>query len=556
VGKDDARRFAKLYAKSAEKDRPFGLGTPPFREEDVETGLSNLRQELNARGHWSAEAAVTSRSTDSATGSVNISIEVRPGALYRIGPPRVASADDHGVRLASAAARPFAGRAATTRNLNTMRVAVEEAAVGSGYPDAVIRMGRSLEGGNFIPEFAIDLGTRVRLGKLHVTGLERTNPQRVISRMKGMEGDWYDQAAMNQRLRGFLATGAFQSARVDTTPAGERLIDATLHFEEARAREVSLAAGFGSYQGFVTRATYADRNLFGRLWGLSSGIELGSRGLLGDVRVTDPWLFGTGVSATVRAYALIYGREGYDTYETGLEGSLKWKFGAHYSLDLAAGCALVNLEEDGLPSSELGETVYTHPRLRLTQTLDFRDNPILPEKGWHLESPLQIGAAVGDLSTSYLMAGLSGGWFHPINRKYHIGLGGECGMLVPSGDGGDLPIDLRLFNGGARSVRSFPERELGPAANDYPTGGEAMWNMNAELIRKLGGSLKAVAFFDAGTLARNHEDIGSADVELATGLGVRLELPIGPVRFEYGYNLTRDSGEPAGTFHFAIGGAY
>ena len=129
-------------------------------------------------------------------------------------------------------------------------------------------------------------------------------------------------------------------------------------------------------------------------------------------------------------------------------------------------------------------------------------------------------------------------------------------MLAPGSDGSDLPIDLRLFNGGARSVRSFPERELGPRVNGYPTGGEATWNTNLELIRNLSDALKAVAFFDAGSLARNHEELGSSKVDLAVGLGLRLNLPIGPVRLEYGYNLTRDRGEPTGTVHFAIGCAY
>jgi outer membrane protein assembly factor BamA len=556
AGKDDARKFAKLYAKPAEKDRPFGFGPPPFREEDVETGLSYLRQELNARGHWSAGADVTRRAINPATGVVDLAIEVRPGPLYRIHPPRVTSADGLGVKLTETTVSPFFGQVATTKNLNAMRLAVEETAISRGYPKARIRMGRTLDDGKFIPEFSIDLGKRMRLNRLHVAGLERTRPERIAARMKGMEGGWYDEAAMNKRLREFLSTGAFQSARAETSAAGDGMVDATLHFEETRAREVSLAAGFGSYQGFITRATYADRNLFGNLWGFSSGFELGSRGFLGDVRVTDPWLGGSDVSATARVFALIYGREGYDVYETGVEGRLGWKFGSHYTLELLGGFSAVNLNDDGLPFSELGETVYTHPRLRLTQSLDFRDNRVLPKSGWHLENPLEIGAAVGDLSTSYVMAGLSGGWFREISRHYDIGIGGEWSMLVPSGESGDLPIDLRLFNGGARSVRSFPERELGPSASGYATGGEAMWNMNAELIRKISGTLKAVGFFDAGALARNHEDFGAADIELATGLGIRLELPIGPVRFEYGYNLTRDAGEPAGTFHFAIGGAF
>jgi outer membrane translocation and assembly module TamA len=83
-----------------------------------------------------------------------------------------------------------------------------------------------------------------------------------------------------------------------------------------------------------------------------------------------------------------------------------------------------------------------------------------------------------------------------------------------------------------------------------------MWAATAEITRAIAGSLKAVAFVDAGSLARNYQDIASSPIELAPGLGLRFDLPIGPVRLEYGYNLTRDPGEPAGAVHFAIGCAY
>jgi len=556
VPTEDAKKFAKLFAKPAEKDQPFGAGPLPFREEDVDTGLSFLRQELNARGYWSAEAAITNRAAIPATGAVDLTIEVRMGQLYRIARPTISSTDAVGTTLTTAAAQPFFGREATTANLNAMRVAVEEASASRGYPDAKIRMTQTLETGRFIPGFAIELGTRVRLSNIHIEGLDRTNPTRIARRLTKLEGEWYDEASMNRKLREFLATGAFSSARVETKSVGDDAIDATLHFDEAKARGISLGLGFGSYQGVITRATYTDRNLFGDLLGFSAGMELGTRGLLGEVRVTDPWLFGSDVSATGRVFALSYIREGYTSFETGFDGKATWKSNKHYTVDLLAGCSLVNLNADGLPLSELGETVYTHPRIRLTQALDFRDNPVLPKHGWHLECPLEVGAALGNISTTYILAGLSGGWYHEINRNWQVGLGGQWNVLIPGGDGTDLPIDLRLFNGGARSVRSFPERELGPRANGYPTGGEDMWSSNLELIRNLGSAIKAVGFFDAGTLARNHEEIGSSSIELAAGLGLRLDLPIGPVRLEYGYNLTRNPGEPAGTFHFAIGCAY
>jgi outer membrane protein assembly complex protein YaeT len=551
------KKLVRLFQRPAEKDRPIGSGPAPFREEDVGTGLSYLRQELHAQGFWAAEAEEISRETDAATGDVDLSIRVRPGELHRIGKPVVRSGDGRGVMRTTTTVEPFIGKSATTANLNEMRLAVEEAFISRGYPDAKIRISRTIATPSYIPGISIDLGVRVKLLNVRVEGLERTSPDRVLRRFKKLEDEWYDEAAMNKQLRGLLASGAFSSVRAETVEVSNKRIDAMLHFDEARAKEVSLAAGFGSYQGLITRASYTDRNLFGQLLGFSTGLELSSRGVLGETRLTDPWFLGHDLTATARAYALIYGREGYETFDTGIEGSLTWKFGDHYTLDVLAGYSLVNTTGSGLADADLGETSYLNPKLRVTQMLDYRDSPVLPKSGWHLTAPLEIGAATGDISTTYLKAGLSGGWYHRINANHQLALGGAFGMIIPSGDGADLPIDLRYFNGGARSVRSFPERELGPlSANGYATGGEAMWTTNAELTRNIAGALKATAFFDAGTLAREFDSLGSAEIEMAVGLGLRLDLPIGPIRLEYGHNLTKDTGEPEGTFHFAIGTAF
>lgn len=556
VPPDEADKLAKLYGRPARKDHPLGTDSAPYREEDEAQGLSYIRQELNAQGYWNAEARVAKHQPDPTTGQMNPFIEVRPGVLHTIAMARVSTPDDRAASSTRAIVEPFVGKKATTGNLNAMRFAVEQFFISNGYPDAKIAMGRTLESSKFIPEFSIDLGKRVRLRDIRIDGLQRTDPARIVQRMEPLEGDWYDEAAMNKRIRGLLATGAFTSVRVEKAPVSADSVDATLHFQEAKAREFSAAIGADSYQGGILRLTYADRNLFGQVIGFSSGFEFSARGVLGETKLTDPWLFGTDVAATARAYALFYGREGYTALEAGLEGKVNWKSGDHYSLEVLLGASVVNLAEDGLPSSALGETVYANPRIRVTQSLDFRDSAVLPKSGWHFESPVELGAAVGEVSTAYFKSGLTGGWYHALNKQYDVGVGGEVGLVVPSGDPANLPIDLRLFNGGARSVRSFPERDLGPSLGEYPTGGEAMWNSNVELIRNLTGSLKAVAFFDAGTLSRGFKEFGTSEIELATGLGIRLDLPIGPVRLEYGYNLTRDPGEPMGTLNFAIGVAY
>ena len=552
----EATRLARLFRGPAEKDLPAG-DSPPLREADVATGLSYLKQDLQAQGFWAADALIQQRQAERSGGALNFTLRVTPGPLYRIARATVASTDTQAAGWVTGTAQPFIGRPATTANLNSLRSAVEQVFLSRGYPDAKISMANSLAAAAFTPEFTVELGTRVRLRHLAADGFKRTNPQRIERRMHDLEDNWYDKAAMNKRLREFLATGAFSSARIETHPLGDNLIDATLHFEEAKAREITLGAGAGSYQGPIARFAYADRNLFGELLGFSTGLEVSGRGVLGETRITDPWLFGSDYAGTARVYALSYSPDGYNSLESGIEGGINRKFGEHYKLDLLAGWSMVNNSAHGLPPAALGETVYGHPRLRLTQTLDYRDNPVLPKSGWHIELPVEFGAALGGTATTYFKTGLLGGWYHQLNPDYQLALGGQCGLIVPTDSGTDFPIDLRYFNGGARSVRSFAERQLGPTAGGhYPTGGDAYWASNLELIRQLAGPVKLVGFFDAGALSQRFSDIGAADVELAAGLGLRLDLPIGPVRLEYGFNLTQRPGDPAGAFHFAIGAAF
>ncbi|MGD9417646.1 MAG: BamA/OMP85 family outer membrane protein [Verrucomicrobiota bacterium JB025] len=556
LDKDDVEDMVKLFSGPAEKDMRLGGDPAPFREEDLATGLSYLQQEYFSRGYWAAESREVTRKIDKETGAVDLVLEVVTGEKFRIAQARVTSPDAEGRELVSGAVGKYEGKVATTANINAMRFAAEELVASQGYPDASVSMTRELESGFFKPAFAVELGTRVRLGKVRAHGLERTNPARIARRVAGLEGEWYDEAAMNKMLRGFLSTGAFSAVQLEKTEVGEHLVDATLHFTESRAKELTLGLGAGSYEGVIMRAGFVDRNFMGELLGLSSGLEYSLRGLLFDVRLTNPWLLGTDTSGSVRMYALQYGREGYDSAEAGLTGSIRHRFNKHAMLDLSAGISHVEISGAGLPDSILGEASYQNPRIKLVQTFDYRDNAVLPTKGWHLQVPLEFGAAVADVSSQYFRAGISGGWYHAFDRKLSMGIGGHWEALIPSGDSDDLPIDLRVFNGGARTVRSFPERELGPRVDEYATGGEVGWSLNAELMRSIGGPAKAVWFMDAGALDQKFSDMGASDIELATGLGIRLDLPIGPVRFEYGYNLTRGKDEPTGAFHFAIGAAY
>jgi outer membrane protein assembly factor BamA len=556
TGEGDPKQLAKLYALPAQKDMPFGAGAPAFQEEDVETGLGYIEQQLHSEGYWNADAILSDRVADPKSGRVDVTITVDRGARFKIAKPTVSSPDGRGVKRAATTWEPFIGAWATTEKINGLRAAMEEAFISRGYPDAKIRMEGTLGKSTYQPAFFIDLGTRVRLLEVHAEGLELTQPQRVKRIMEPLEGEWYDQAAMNAKVKRLLSTGAFESVQVETYEVSSKRIDATLRFHEAKAREISLAAGAETFYGPLFRAGYIDRNFRGSLKGFSAGMEFSGRGALGEVKLTDPWWRGTDTAHSLRLYSLVKAYEGYSSFESGFESAWKWQPSKRRHMELLLGYSFLTVSEDGLPSSLLGETDYNHVRVAFTHTWDHRDSAILPKSGWHFGIPVQVGAAIGDTMETYAKAGMNGGYYLPLNDTYQLGVGGFANWVFPSEDIQSLPVDLRVFNGGARSVRSFPERELGPSFGGDPYGGDFSWCVNTELSRAVTGPLTAVAFVDAGAITGNYTGIREGGIELAAGLGLRLDLPIGPVRLEYGHNLTQDLGEPGGTWHFAIGATF
>ena len=98
--------------------------------------------------------------------------------------------------------------------------------------------------------------------------------------------------------------------------------------------------------------------------------------------------------------------------------------------------------------------------------------------------------------------------------------------------------------------------DSGPMSPNDPLGGETYWVTNAEYVHVLFGPVKGVGFIDAGSMSAIDEGFSFDSPELAVGLGVRIDLPVGPIRLEYGHNLTKDENESSGIWHFAIGVAF
>ncbi|MEK7953956.1 BamA/OMP85 family outer membrane protein [Luteolibacter soli] len=553
--KKEQERLSKLF-KLPGQERVLRPGQdPPFREPDVAEGLSLLEADFHSRGYWEAKATVEKRGETG--GEIAFIIKIDPGKLHHLGAPIFEGAPPELLQRLQATAAPHLGQVANTDLITKLRSEVESIFRSTGYPLETFTMTQVLADGTLTPRFTIKFGVRQRLSEVIVAGTEKTKKERISRRFEDLRGEWFDAEEFDKRLKKVLATGAFSSVRVENSTDPSGMLDATLHVVEGKARGASTYGGFGSYEGAILGLKYHDRNFMGNLWNFSTGLEYSSRGLLGDIRLSDPWLFGTDTYLGLRLFSVTRALEGYDKFESGASAEFSRNFGDHLDASVIFGSSIVNTDSNDIPANQLGETVYGHHYLRAELAYDRRDDPVTPSRGYHLDAGFQAGLIAGDISSNYTRLDLSGAGYIPVGKKGQVNLGLRTSILSPSSGISEFPIDLRLFTGGSDTVRSFRYNEMGPrSVTNDPLGGEAFWVANAEYVHSLFGPVKGVGFIDAGSMSALNEGLNFDSAELAAGLGIRIDLPVGPIRLEYGRNMTKDENEPSGTWHFAIGTAF
>ncbi len=533
-----------------------GVKNAPYIKEYTDRGATNVENYLKSKGNWLASVSVAREYVDIATGRINVVLDIQKGRRHSLTRPTFTGITSITEQEIVTEFSDLIGQASTTKNIVKINSDVTNYFRKTGYHFAEVKVSTAHQNARTTLRFDIKQGKRYILRDVSAGGHQDTQTRRILRFYKPMRNKVYDADAADKTTNKLLNTGIFKKVVVTPIPHDDGYLDLEIELEEGKTVTTSAYIGTDSYEGLVLGVTYSDLNLSGKMWQLSSRAEYTGRGLLGEVGITEPFFAGENISFNLRGFALQRSPDGYEKYELGTEASWTWQATDNYTLRAHLGSSFVSTSSSSMTQEELGPNDYLNTRIGITQGLDLRNNPILPSEGYNGELLTEIGSILGDANSSYFKIDLNNSYRKRLHEKTYMISRFDVGAIVPS-DSDKLPIDRRFFSGGTNSVRSFDERGLGPrsGAGD-PLGGESYWVGSAELVREIRKPFHLALFYDLGQVYSDYEDLDFSNASQAVGLSARIHLPIGPIRFEYGYNLNRKKKEPQGTFHFTIGASF
>ena len=529
----------------------------PFVEADLLGGIQRIRGFYESEGFpdTAIEAPEVTFSPDKK--SAFIAVKINEGARYTFGTPEfdgdVVFYPEKTQMLPTLA--PFLEKPFTRFQVTNMQRALVYLYKQRGYFDPKITVESDpgdAKNGVVPVRFHIAAGEVYRFDGMEIEGLDRLRRSFLEHRFGSLSGKFYNPDKLDAAFHDTMRTGLFKKLRVDPRPLPDKTIRLHLEVEEAKARELGVSIGYGTFEGAILGFHAADRDLFGSGRPLSATVEVSQRLLKGEVLYEDPWFLESAYRLRVRAFGLTEDFDGYSKLESGLRVELSRDLTKQFNVTAFLLGHAVSITNTGIDPGEIGPSSYQASSIGLSETLDFRKGALNPERGWIATATQDYtGPLIGSLD--FLRATGRFSYYLPI-KKTLLAFGARAGVILPLAGHEAIPIDERFFNGGARSVRSFAERELGPKdKHNYPVGGETFSQFNLEYVFPIWGDLEAAAFADAGSVGRTN---GLGDMRFGIGGGLRYKLPIGPLRLDYGINPARRADEAMGAFHFSFGAAF
>jgi outer membrane protein insertion porin family len=309
----------------------------------------------------------------------------------------------------------------------------------------------------------------------------------------------------------------------------------------------------------------------------------------------EPRVFGTGADLLVTGIVDQAIRSSFNFISREVRAETAVRLGQRYSVATRYAYRQTRLFDERFTEAEKPLIDRVFPELRISKfsvstIRDSRDDVIDPDAGLLLVMDGELAARALGSEVGFTKAFLQGFWFSrvPVARRMVVAVGVRVGVAhgfqrlvaretaegeaITSLDGSpvvdlvqDLPASERFFAGGDTTVRGFSLDRLGTDAtisqSGFPTGGNGLVVLNAELRTAVVGGLGAVGFVDAGNVFPRATDLDLGQLRVAAGFGIRYQSPVGPIRIDLGFKLDRRELAPGrlerrNVLHISLGQAF
>jgi outer membrane protein assembly complex protein YaeT len=528
----------------------LGLGSPYFVEDDLRAFAYAIGARFEEAGYLDVrvEGPHITRAPGGTTAQVGI--DVHQGELYLLGSVQLSSellAHLPDIDL-TAVGKPYEPVV-----VQKLRGSFREVLRDTGYPNPSVRVLRDVDREKKIVHLRVEgsLGQRARIGAIRIQGHERTADSVIENRVEFAVGEWFNGKKIDETVENLYLTGLFSKVHVKMEEGAPGQLVTTIEVEEAAGREISFLGGYGSYEELRGGVFFTDHNVLGLGQNLRVAGKVSFKSHGADATWTEPQLFGTDNTLSVTTFFKEREEPSFTDTSYGASTALSRRLFEHAQLRVGYGYA----QRDGSdvdPSLEPLENEFDIGSVFTELARDDRDSQIYPTSGNREVLRYEVASdALGGSIDFHRLTG-EASWYLPLAEEWVFGLSARTGVIWP-GDG-ELPVQERFYNGGESTVRSFRESELGPfTPAGEPAGGEFRNVFNAELRFPIIMAFKGAVFADAGNVGSNVEDYGLGDMRYGVGFGLRLALPIGPVRFDVAWNPDPEPQERSSTLHLTVG---
>ena len=408
-----------------------------------------------------------------------------------------------------------------------------------------------------------DRGGIFRFGKVEITGNTKTHDRIVRRELEVRDGQIYTATGLKDSKDNLTRVSYFKDVKITTAPArapGE--MDVKVDIQEGPTGTLSGGAGYSSLDKIFGVVQLTENNLFGRGWKASLSSQFGARRTVFTLNFRDPHVFDTDYSLLLSAYKTDVRYEDFRRRATGGTIGLGYQFSKFIGASLSfradetqitdAGAAISNILKE-----EFGKGAQSTRSLSATVTRNTTDKMLDPSKGSVQSVTVEYAGGLLGGDSDFVKYFLNAKIYRPLLAPAVISGNFLWGHTI-STVGGRVPIFERYFLGGPYSIRGFKSRTVSP--KDPNTGeligGNKELFMNVEYIIPIVNEygFKAVLFFDAGNSYRQSDwPWEGQPLKTAAGAGLRWYSPMGPLRFEWGWNLNPKPGEDKMVAEFTIG---